>query len=74
VAPPLGRRVVKCGEGDRAWLVCQGVRLSVWRMVVGYQRRPPWAVGTWSVLSPLAIWVRVWRRAVQGRLRSRCSV
>jgi hypothetical protein len=62
---------VRCGP-DRASPGPEGqrVRLRVWRMVAGYQRWPPWAVGTRSVLSPVAIAARVLPAARSRRIRS----
>jgi hypothetical protein len=39
-------------------------------MVAGYQRRPPWAVGTRSVLSPFAIAARLLPAARSPLIRS----
>jgi hypothetical protein len=47
-----------------------GCSVEVWRTVAGYQRRPPWAVGIPSALSPFAIAVRLVPAARSRLIRS----
>ena len=48
-------------------------RIRTARTDEGHQRRPPWAVGTWSASRPRAIWPNVLPPACSERIRSATS-